>query len=176
LICLRSAYKSASFVKVHEFELAMNTRQRHFGHFPRNFGAVQSLHSTPLQSHPCRISPIWEPVRRLLCMHAVRCITPAVCDALQLHGPHACSCCQLPHQAHGFRLGVALNSAMRVCARVQIRSAQTHLRVGHLSSFRTSSWAGCVLDFWWFPLYELHVYSSMWSEAEALSEYCAVPE
>jgi hypothetical protein len=35
---------------------------------------------------------------------------------------------------------------------------------------------GCVLGFWWFPLYELHVYSSMWSEAEALSEYGVVPE
>jgi hypothetical protein len=46
----------------------------------------------------------------------------------------------------------------------------------HLSSFRTSSWAGFVLGFWWFPLYELHVYSSMWSEAEALSEYGVVPE
>jgi hypothetical protein len=51
------------------------------------------------------------------------------------------------------------------------RSAQSHL-----SSFRTSSWAGCVLGFWWFPLYELHVYSSMWSEAEALSEYGVVPK
>jgi hypothetical protein len=39
-----------------------------------------------------------------------------------------------------------------------------------------SSWAGCVLSFWWFPLYELHVYSSMWSEAEAVSEYGVVPE
>jgi hypothetical protein len=46
----------------------------------------------------------------------------------------------------------------------------------HLSSFRTSSWADCVLGFWWFPLYEMHVYSSMWNEAEALSEYGVVPE
>jgi hypothetical protein len=42
--------------------------------------------------------------------------------------------------------------------------------------FRTSSWAGCVLDFWWLPLYELHLYSSTWSEAEALSEYGVVTE
>jgi hypothetical protein len=42
--------------------------------------------------------------------------------------------------------------------------------------FRTSSWAGCVLDFWWSLLCELHVYFSMWSEAEALSEYGVVPE
>jgi hypothetical protein len=27
-----------------------------------------------------------------------------------------------------------------------------------------------------FSLYKLHVYSSMWSEAEALSEYGVVPE
>jgi hypothetical protein len=46
----------------------------------------------------------------------------------------------------------------------------------HLLSFRTSSRAGCVLGFWWFALYELHVISSMWSEAEALSEYGVVPE
>jgi hypothetical protein len=51
------------------------------------------------------------------------------------------------------------------------RSAQSHL-----SSFRTSSWAGCVLGFCWFPLSELHVYTSMWSEAEALSEYGVVSE
>jgi hypothetical protein len=46
----------------------------------------------------------------------------------------------------------------------------------HLSSFRTSSWAGCVLGFWWFPIHELHVYSSTCSEAEALSEYGVVTE
>jgi hypothetical protein len=57
--------------------------------------------------------------------------------------------------------------AMRCCS----RSAQSHL-----SSVRTSSWAGCVLGFWWFPLYELHVHSSTWSEAEVLSEYGVVPE
>jgi hypothetical protein len=51
------------------------------------------------------------------------------------------------------------------------RSAQSHL-----SSFCTSSWAGCVLGFWWFPLYELHVYFSNGSEGEALSEYGVVTE
>jgi hypothetical protein len=37
----------------------------------------------------------------------------------------------------------------------------------------TSCSVGCVRGFWWFPPFELHVYSSMWSEAEALSEYGA---
>jgi hypothetical protein len=57
-------------------------------------------------------------------------------------------------------------SHLRYAPGFKSRSAQSHL-----SSFRTSSWAGCVLGFWGFPLYELHVYSFMWSEAEALSEY-----
>jgi hypothetical protein len=51
------------------------------------------------------------------------------------------------------------------------RSAQSHL-----SSFRMSSWADCVLGFWWFPLYELHVYPSTGSEAEVISEYGVVTE
>jgi hypothetical protein len=63
--------------------------------------------------------------------------------------------------------GMLRNVLMR---RLKSRSAQSHL-----SSFCSSSWAGCVLGFWWLPLYELHVYSSMWSEAEALSEYGVVP-
>jgi hypothetical protein len=58
------------------------------------------------------------------------------------------------------------------CVRLlKSRSAQSHL-----SPFRTSSWAGCVLGFWCFSLYKLHVYSSMWSEAEVLSAYGVVPE
>jgi hypothetical protein len=64
---------------------------------------------------------------------------------------------------------MALNSAMCVAPGFESRSAQSHL-----SLFRTNSWADCVLGFWWFPLYELHVYSSMWSEAKALSEYGVV--
>jgi hypothetical protein len=51
------------------------------------------------------------------------------------------------------------------------RSAQSRLW-----SFRTSSWAGCVQGFLWLTLYELHVYSSTWSEAEALSECGVVTE
>jgi hypothetical protein len=35
---------------------------------------------------------------------------------------------------------------------------------------------GLRFGFWWFPLNELHVHSSMWNEAEALSEYGVVPE
>jgi hypothetical protein len=31
----------------------------------------------------------------------------------------------------------------------------------------TSCSVRCVWGFWWFPPFELHVYSSMWSEAEA---------
>jgi hypothetical protein len=42
--------------------------------------------------------------------------------------------------------------------------------------FYTSCLVGCVWGFWWFPLFELHVYSSMWSQAEALSEYDILPE
>jgi hypothetical protein len=42
--------------------------------------------------------------------------------------------------------------------------------------FYMSCSVGCVWGFWWFPPFELHVYSSMWSEAEALSEYGVVPE
>jgi hypothetical protein len=34
----------------------------------------------------------------------------------------------------------------------------------------------CVLLLQFIIFYELHVYSSMWSEAEALSEYGVVPE
>jgi hypothetical protein len=52
-------------------------------------------------------------------------------------------------------LGIALNSAKRLCARFLSLSTQ-----GHLSCFRTSSWAGCALSFCWFPLHELHVYFS----------------
>jgi hypothetical protein len=51
------------------------------------------------------------------------------------------------------------------------RSAQSQL-----SSLRASCWAGCVLFFWWFPLNELYVCPSMWSEAEAVSEHGLVPE
>jgi hypothetical protein len=35
---------------------------------------------------------------------------------------------------------------------------------------------GCVWGFWWFPPFELHVYSSMWNEAEAQSEYGVATE
>jgi hypothetical protein len=42
--------------------------------------------------------------------------------------------------------------------------------------FYTSGSVGCVWGFWWFPPFELHVYPSMWSEAEALIEYGVVPE
>jgi hypothetical protein len=42
--------------------------------------------------------------------------------------------------------------------------------------FYTSCSEGCVCGFWWFPRFELHVYSSMWSEAESLSEYGVVPK
>jgi hypothetical protein len=42
--------------------------------------------------------------------------------------------------------------------------------------FYTSCSVGCVWGFWRFPPFELHVYSSMWSEAEGLSEYGVVPE
>jgi hypothetical protein len=51
------------------------------------------------------------------------------------------------------------------------RSAQSRL-----SSFRTSSWSGCVLAFWWLPFCELHVYSSTGREAEAQSQYGVVTE
>jgi hypothetical protein len=43
-------------------------------------------------------------------------------------------------------------------------------------SFCTGSWAGCVLGFWWLPVYELLVYSSVGSEAEAQSEYGVATE
>jgi hypothetical protein len=45
----------------------------------------------------------------------------------------------------------------------------------HLS-FYTSCSVRCVWGFWWFLPFELHVYSSTWSEAEALSAYGVVPE
>jgi hypothetical protein len=51
------------------------------------------------------------------------------------------------------------------------RSAQSRI-----SSFRTSSWPGCVLGFWWFPCCELHVYSSTRREAEGQSQYGVVTE
>jgi hypothetical protein len=40
--------------------------------------------------------------------------------------------------------------------------------------FYTICSVGCVWGFWWFPPFELHVYSSMWTEA--LTEYGVVPE
>jgi hypothetical protein len=64
---------------------------------------------------------------------------------------------------------MALNSAMRVGARVRIPVCpESPLIFSHelLSSLRI----GFLVD----PLYELHVYSSAGSEAEALSEYGAV--
>jgi hypothetical protein len=51
------------------------------------------------------------------------------------------------------------------------RSAQSCI-----SSFRTSSWSGCELGFWWFPFCELHVYSSTGRQAEAQSQYGVVTE
>jgi hypothetical protein len=64
---------------------------------------------------------------------------------------------------------MALNSAMQVCARVQIPvCAEPPLVFSH------ELVAGCVLGFWCLLLYKLHMYSSMWSEAEALSEYGVV--
>jgi hypothetical protein len=42
-------------------------------------------------------------------------------------------------------------------------------------SLNTINRYNCVLGFWWLPLYELHACPSMWSEAEALSEYGVVP-
>jgi hypothetical protein len=72
-----------------------------------------------------------------------------------------------------------------------INSEERNLKVSHASmrpglnpgllratflSLQTMSWAGCVLGIWWFPLYELPVYSSTWNEAEALSEYGVVTE
>jgi hypothetical protein len=65
------------------------------------------------------------------------------------------------------------SSVMSMCVFVHSAIQSTDMRslhmehVSHLSSFHTSSWAGCVLGFWWSPLYELHVYSSAWSEAKS---------
>jgi hypothetical protein len=42
--------------------------------------------------------------------------------------------------------------------------------------FYMSCSVGCVWGFWWFLPLELHVYSSMWFEAEALSAFGVVPE
>jgi hypothetical protein len=64
-----------------------------------------------------------------------------------------------------------LHLLQRCLSHVSSPSAQSHLL-----SCRMSSWAGCFLGFWWFPLYELHVYSFTGSEAEALSEYRIVTE
>jgi hypothetical protein len=90
------------------------------------------------------------------------------CMSLKRH-----SCCLLPGtQVRAFLRRMASSSrrrlftqhSMSLCVIVafgfNIRSAQSHL-----SSFRTSSCAGCVLGFWCFPLYELHPYSSIGSKA-----------
>jgi hypothetical protein len=87
---------------------------------------------------------------------------------------HCAHCGQLHNileALHTSGLGMALNSAMRVCARIQIPVCPDPPLV-----FSHELCAGCVLGFWWFPLYDLHVYFSMWREAEALSEYGVVPE
>jgi hypothetical protein len=62
--------------------------------------------------------------------------------------------------------GLKFSHARMLPPGFESRSAQSHLW-----SFRTGSWAGCVLGFWWFPFYGLHMFSSTWSDAEALSEY-----
>jgi hypothetical protein len=87
----------------------------------------------------------------MLCVRSLLCITHFFLHSLALGWPSTQACAYAP----GFKS----------------RSAQ-----GHLSSNRTSSWAGYVLGFWWFPLNQLHMHSSMWSKAEALSEYGVVPE
>jgi hypothetical protein len=53
-------------------------------------------------------------------------------------------------------LGMALSSAMHMAPGIKSWSAKSNR-----SSFRRSSWQGCVLGFWRFSLYELHVYFSM---------------
>jgi hypothetical protein len=67
-----------------------------------------------------------------------------------------------------FRPGKTCNSAAGLPARIQILvlpSAISRLLHKLLGRVRLG-----------FPPFELHVYFSMWSEAEALSEYGAVPE
>jgi hypothetical protein len=64
-------------------------------------------------------------------------------------------------------LGTTLNSAMRLCARVQIPVPQSQ----H-SSFSTSSWAACVLGFWWFPLLRIACVFLHWERGR--SSKCGV--
>jgi hypothetical protein len=66
-------------------------------------------------------------------------------------------------------LGMTLNSAMHLCPGSNPGLPRATSRNSLVIC--TSSWAGCVLGFWRFPLYELHVYSSTGSMAEAQSEY-----
>jgi hypothetical protein len=68
-------------------------------------------------------------------------------------------------------LGMALISAMRVCAQVQIPVRKEPPLV-----FSHKLLGGLRTGFLVVSPFELHVYSSMWSEAEALSEYGVVPE
>jgi hypothetical protein len=66
---------------------------------------------------------------------------------------------------------MALKSAMRVCVRVQILVCPEPPLV-----FSHELLGGVRTGFLVFSLYELHVYSSTGSEAEALSEYGVVPK
>jgi hypothetical protein len=97
-----------------------------------------------------------------LCAKAIRHKTSISTTVNEGSGSVACSNYVRPEKT--------LNSAADLPAGVRIpvpRSAIFRLYTG--------CWVGCVWD-WWFPPLELHVHSSMWNEAEALSEYGVVPE
>jgi hypothetical protein len=130
-----------------------------------------------LFSYPCRVDS-----GRVLCSWTVCylflgldlvCSPSVLIACLLLHGDGV----EIAHPpgyvrwTTGQGLGMALNSAMRAMRRVQIPvppSATSRLLYELLGRVR--------LGFLVVPPFELHVYSSMWSEAEALSEYGVVPK
>jgi hypothetical protein len=82
-----------------------------------------------------------------------------------------CARDSVPLVYHAVHPGKTLNSAAGLPARVQIPVPPSAT-----SRLYTSCSVGCVWGLWWFPPFELHVYSSMWIEAEAPSEHGVVPE
>jgi hypothetical protein len=98
-----------------------------------------------------------------------------LCTKRMLFGASACDLrCSLPKDMLRSTCLASGWPEIQRCAYApgfESQSAQSHP-----ASFHTSSWAGCELGFWWFPLYELHVYFSTGSEAEALSEHGIVAE
>jgi hypothetical protein len=100
-------------------------------------------------------------------LYVIHCKVSCCCDTWRcsnLQGEESREECELEElrKLPTYLPGKTLSSA----ARLPTRSRRTPPPV-----FYTSCSVGCVWGFWWFPPFEMHVYSSIWSEAEALSKY-----